>query len=206
MAIDKQIRANRRTGPKGGGPRTTATPRPGRDTLGRGLAAERIVLEGEDAAGFAGLRERLAFEFDPQSATEWFLVERLAGLVWRLARIPAFEAALFAWISHQQAEAHDAAGVSVGEVFFAGDRRALAPAEAGGAAARQRHRQRRVGRTLEALMAKADPLGKLARHECNLMRQLERTLQELGTRRRGGASWGRAHPNGAHKTPAAASN
>jgi hypothetical protein len=57
-------------------------------------------------------------------------------------------------------------------------------------------------------MTKTDPLGKLARYESNLMRQLERTLHELGTRigRRGGVTWGRAHHNGARKAPASASN
>jgi hypothetical protein len=45
-------------------------------------------------AQFDLLRADLMEQYQPQSVTESELVDRLAGLTWRLRRIPAFEAAL----------------------------------------------------------------------------------------------------------------
>jgi hypothetical protein len=201
MATEKQMRANRRNAAESTGPRTVAGKLiASRNALTHGLTAEQVILEGEDAARFEALRAALVFEFEPEGPTEVFLVERLTSLTWRLGRVPAFEAGLFAWVSHQQAEAHDLAGVSLGEFFFSGDRRALAPPKTGGSS---RNRQRRIGRTLEVLTSKTDPLGRLARYEGHLMRQVERTLKELGTRigKRGGVIW-RRNLNGGRRAAA----
>jgi hypothetical protein len=51
-------------------------------------------LEGEDAEQFDPLRAQLEAEFDPNSVIERELVDRLAGLLWRLRRVPVLEAAL----------------------------------------------------------------------------------------------------------------
>ena len=54
-----------------------------------------LIIVGEDADDFDELRAELMDEYDPQSALECELVERLAGILWRLRRVPFFEAAIF---------------------------------------------------------------------------------------------------------------
>jgi hypothetical protein len=64
------------------------------NSLKYGFASQDIVLEGKDSDQFDALRARLQLEFDLETALERELVNRLAGLMWRLRRVPVFEAAL----------------------------------------------------------------------------------------------------------------
>jgi hypothetical protein len=57
-----------------------------------GLSAKAIVLEGEDPGQFEALRAGLEKDFKPDSVVEGELVEQLAGLFWRLRRVPQLEA------------------------------------------------------------------------------------------------------------------
>jgi hypothetical protein len=62
--------------------------------LKHGLTSQEIVIGDEDPRQFDQLREGLNADFEPQTTIERELVERLAGLLWRLRRVPVFEAAL----------------------------------------------------------------------------------------------------------------
>jgi hypothetical protein len=53
-----------------------------------------LIIVGENADDFDQLRAELMAEHDPQSVLETELVERLAGILWRLRRVPSFEAAI----------------------------------------------------------------------------------------------------------------
>jgi hypothetical protein len=53
-----------------------------------------VVIGGEDLAQFDELRAELMEQYDPESALECELIERMTGLLWRLRRVPAFEAAI----------------------------------------------------------------------------------------------------------------
>ena len=64
------------------------------NALTHGFSSQEIVLEGESADQFDALRAQYQAEFDPNSAIERELVDRLAVLQWRLRRVPVFEAAL----------------------------------------------------------------------------------------------------------------
>jgi len=64
------------------------------NALKHGFSSQEIVVEGEDADEFDALRIQLTTEFAPDSIIERELVDRLAGLLWRLRRVPLFEAAL----------------------------------------------------------------------------------------------------------------
>ena len=195
MATDKQIRANRANAIKSTGPRTEAGKQASsRNAVRHGLTAEHVVIDSEDPADFDALRASLRAEFEPQGPTEGFLIDRLAGLVWRLNRVPGFEAGLFTWMAHLQAETHDTGGVVFADLYFAGDHRALpAPPAHAGRGTQARHQTRVVGRALEGMLSSTDPLGKLARYEGQLMRALGRTLAELRTLQagRGAARRGR---------------
>src|SRR5918992_2030133 len=134
MASERQIRANRRNALKSTGPRTAAgKAASSRNALRHGLTAHQVVIEGEDPARFDALRHRFFGEFRPVGPMEEFLVERLAGLAWRLRRVPLFEAALLAWIAHRQAETHGPTGIMLGDVFLSSEACTLAeiPQETG---------------------------------------------------------------------------
>jgi hypothetical protein len=94
MASERQMLANRANAEKSTGPKTRAGKHnSSRNALKHGLTAETIVVGDEDPAKFEELRARLEREFQPETAIECLLVDRLAADAWRLLRIPVFEAA-----------------------------------------------------------------------------------------------------------------
>ena len=96
MTSDKQLHANRANATKSPGPRSPAGRARSRlNSRKHGLTAKMLIIVGEDADDFDELRAELMDEYDPQSALECELVERLAGILWRLRRVPFFEAAIF---------------------------------------------------------------------------------------------------------------
>ena len=69
----------------------------GRNAVTHGLTSYSGLLPGEKLEDFSDLRDRVFAELAPDSAIEIELAERIASLLWRLRRVPAFEAALLAW-------------------------------------------------------------------------------------------------------------
>jgi hypothetical protein len=95
MASDKQLQANRANAKKSTGPRSQGGKSRSRlNSRKHGLTAKTLIIVGECADDFDQLRAELMDEHDPQSALEAELVERLAGILWRLRRVPFFEAAI----------------------------------------------------------------------------------------------------------------
>ena len=95
MASDKQLEANRANARNSTGP--SSPEGKGRSRLNsrkHGLTAKTLIIVGENADDFDKLRAELMDDHDPQSALECELVERLAGILWRLRRVPFFEAAI----------------------------------------------------------------------------------------------------------------
>lgn len=66
----------------------------GANILKPAISSDRIVICGEDAEQFERLILEFERQYEPQTAVERELVERLVGLTWRIHRVPAFEAAL----------------------------------------------------------------------------------------------------------------
>jgi hypothetical protein len=64
------------------------------NALRHGLTAKNIVIGDEDPKEFEDLRAKLEHDLQPKTALEIELLERLAGLLWRLRRVPAIEAAI----------------------------------------------------------------------------------------------------------------
>jgi hypothetical protein len=116
-----------------------------------GLTAKTIVIGDEDPAQFELLRKALEERFKPRSVMERELTERLAGIAWRLRRIPAFEAAI---LETRCAQADD-----------------YVPSWGRDAPI--------IGHALIRDGQNNDALGKLARHEAALMSQLTKTLKAL---------------------------
>ena len=95
MTSDKQLHANRANATKSTGPRSQAGKARSRlNSRKHGLTAKMLIIVGENADDFDQLRAELMAEHDPQSTLECELVERLAGILWRLRRVPFFEAAI----------------------------------------------------------------------------------------------------------------
>ena len=106
MASSKQqLEANRANAKKSTGPRSQGGKARSRlNSRKHGLTAKTLVIGDEDPAQFDKLRAEVMEQYDPQSALERELVERLSSLLWRLRRIPAFEAAI---IDARRAEVDD---------------------------------------------------------------------------------------------------
>ena len=95
MASKKQLEANKANAKRSTGPKSQLGKTRSRlNSWKHGLTAETLIIGGEDEARFKELRAELMQQHDPQSALEAELVERLAGILWRLRRVPFFEAAI----------------------------------------------------------------------------------------------------------------
>lgn len=189
MASERQKRANRLNALKSTGPRTEAgKARSAQNAFRHGLSAQEIVVEGEAVAGFEALRGAIALELNPVDTLEQLLADRLAGLLWRLRRIPAFEAALLSWIDEHGRDTRRVTSVRLGSVLLSADLSAGTPPSADDALLK--HARRSLGRTVSIAFGDADLLNKLGRYEKDLMRQVERTLAEFD-RARGRARFGR---------------
>ena len=102
MATDKQLQANRANATKSTGPRSQAGKARSRlNSWKHGLSAKLIMIVGEKADDFDRLRANLLDEYQPQSALECEMVERLTIILWRLRRVPSFEVAILD-ARHQQ--------------------------------------------------------------------------------------------------------
>ena len=160
MASDKQLSANTSNAKQSTGPRSQSGKARSRlNSRKHGLTAKTLVIGDEDPAQFDKLRLELMEEYDPQSALECELVERLSSLLWRLRRIPAFEAAI---IDARRAEVE-----SDVLKWLELKRRGLT------------EEALKVRALSDALIQDGDALGKLARHETTLMHAFTKTLQML---------------------------
>ena len=106
MATERQIAANRLNAQRCTGPKTLeGKAAVSRNAVTHGLTSYSGLLPGEKLEDFSDLRARVFAELAPASAIETELAERIASLLWRLRRVPAFEAALLAWTNACKEEA-----------------------------------------------------------------------------------------------------
>jgi hypothetical protein len=105
MATERQIAANRVNATRGGPKTPEGKAAVSRNAVTHGLTSYSGLLPGEKLEDFSGLRARVFAELAPGSAIEIELAERIASLLWRLRRVPAFEAALLAWTHACKAKA-----------------------------------------------------------------------------------------------------
>src|SRR5262249_51559466 len=174
------IQANRENAKKSTGPRTQRGKAYSRfNSRKHGLTAKTLITVGECADDFEALRAELVEEYDPQSHLEIELVERLAGILWRLRRVPLFEAAIVdarhaglerwqlnrIYGSSEDSDDDDEQDSEGGtkEDEEVSDWKASV----------------HLGQALVNDAASGDALGKLARHETMLMNAFNKTLQAI---------------------------
>lgn len=97
MSFEKQITANIKNSKRSAGPRTEKGKQASRmNSRALGLTAKQVVIKGEDPAEFERVLQGLIDEYAPRTILEQQLIQQLAGYLWRLNRIPVFEASIFA--------------------------------------------------------------------------------------------------------------
>ncbi len=204
MTSQRQVDANRRNAQLSTGPKRDEGKEISRlNALKHGMTAETIIIEGEEPAEFDALRAKLFHDFNPCSALEVELTQRLAGLLWRLRRIPAFEAALFEFQRTKFVDSRDNADdparspwIKIAESYGMALRQTqpeVSPAadkpdpvelseqvgeeKKGEDTGRKKFAQ--LGQSLAGNAQILDAFGKLTRYETGLARAVERTIQQL---------------------------
>lgn len=165
MTSERQILANRLNALQSSGPKTAdgrAVSR--RNALKHGLTARSLVIEGEHPKQFEELRTELVIAYTPQGLVEEQLVDMMAGLLWRLRRVPALEAATFAWMQrcHRPQVLSEPHSDGVHKVQ-----------------GKVRHKKQSLGRAVFHLVRDGDLLDKMNRYETHLMMQLGRVAAAL---------------------------
>src|SRR5680860_326204 len=95
MTSPRQIRANRENAKKSSGPRSDlGKARASLNAISHGLTAKHVVLPGENPEEFQILLDGLIDEYNPETVLARQLILQLAGLLWRLRRIPTLERAV----------------------------------------------------------------------------------------------------------------
>lgn len=92
MTTRRQAEANRQNALRSTGPRTPeGRAASSRNAVRHGVLSNNFVAEHEDHDTFQRLLEGLVAEFEPETAIESLLVERLAMLFWRERRLAVAE-------------------------------------------------------------------------------------------------------------------
>ena len=154
MSSQSQIDANRINAQKSTGPRTPeGKARSRRNGLLHGLTAKTCMLDGEDPASLTDLVDKLSEKYLPQDTEEDFLVERMAKARCRYNRIMPLEAGIF-------------------NIRLSVDQ---APKEVVEALSQEGQRAWAYLRDANG----GNALTKLARYETTLLREYDRSRQEL---------------------------
>jgi hypothetical protein len=183
MTSEKQLNANRANATKSTGPRSQAGKARSRlNSRKHGLTAKMLIIVDENVDDFDQLRAELIDEHDPKSVLECELVERLAGILWRLRRVPFFEAAIID-ARHDQVsrdkyvnEKFNSAKYNLGVSFEPEQQNGRDEKDE---EAVDREAAVHFGRALINDAVRSDALGKLGRHEATLMNAFTKTLQML---------------------------
>ena len=154
MASQSQTDANRRNAQKSTGPKTPeGKAKSRRNGLQHGLTATTCMLDDEDPRALLDLLADIREKFDPQDTDEDFLIERMAKARCRYNRIMPIEAAIF-------------------NLRLVVDKAPDPLMEAQGASCQRAWAYMRDANGGNAL-------SKLARYETSLLREYDRSRQEL---------------------------
>jgi hypothetical protein len=177
MATDKQIAANRRNAQRSTGPKTVeGKAHSSRNALVHGMTAKRLLIDGESPEDYEALKAGIWEEFEIVGTLEEEVANRLVQIMFRLRRVPAFEAAILQWLDRFNSCMHNdddglLPGVPMTRIDHPGEDAPLEELLAYG--------NEKLGRTLEKMMKSGDMLGRIAGYEMRLVRLYRETLVEL---------------------------
>jgi hypothetical protein len=96
ISLEKRA-ANRRNASKSTGPKTQeGKRRSSKNALVIGVFSNEVLIPGDDVEQFRKFRMALCNDLQPEGAAEYLLVENMICAAWRLRRLAAVEAGLFA--------------------------------------------------------------------------------------------------------------
>jgi len=167
MASERQIEANRLNAQASTGPRTIeGKVQSSRNAVKHGLTARGGLLADEDPEEYIRLYREVINDLRPEDEAQLQLAERIFSLMWRLARVPRFEAALLA---HFEARATGLSSSISRSTWIEGERRIRSDGEV---------RQLILGQTIKDFLETG--IGeKLGRYETGMLRHLSILLKEL---------------------------
>jgi hypothetical protein len=192
----KRVHANKENAKASTGPRTLAGKAvASMNALQHGALSGAVILPGEDPADLAALEQGLRLDLAPQGAYEGELVRIVTRDLWRLRRIGRAEDGVYAraWAREiAEAARADASQYEVYEdplrIDFGGkltitDEQAHDEALGrAGAARRVAEAEGQLAARVHCDSASGEPLGRLARYEGALRREIFRCLHELERR------------------------
>ncbi len=96
MSSDREITANRLNAKRSTGPRSPAgKTKSSMNALTHGLTGRNVLLPGEDPSDFDSFREAVLANLHISGALEGALSDMIVAYLWRLDRVPKFEAMLY---------------------------------------------------------------------------------------------------------------
>lgn len=97
MASPQTIASNRANAQKSTGPASPeGKAKVSHNALKTGLTGRTVLLPSDDVAAYQAHVERIFAQYSPESDDEKRLTESITGTLWRLERIPALEAGIYA--------------------------------------------------------------------------------------------------------------
>jgi hypothetical protein len=180
MVSASQLSANRANAKSSTGPTTPSGKKRSRmNAVKHGLSAKEITVVGERPEEFDAFRDGLFADHKPASALERELIDRLAGLLWRLRRLPIVEAGLLNRVT--DCSYPDSSDLSDAELLrriqVAERTISITPGERNLSQAFQQLGV--TGQTDAELLRRVEMLNNLARYEASLMNGVTKTLTLL---------------------------
>ncbi|MBT4977402.1 MAG: hypothetical protein HOM86_08680 [Gemmatimonadetes bacterium] len=188
MTTEKQIIANQLNAQKSTGPRTPEGKERTRwNSLRHGLTATEPILSDEQLAGFAALQRELRDHYQPVGPIETGWVESLVSILWRLERIPRFEACILEENYHEERVRASRSG-AMSEELEALQRTLVGPSTEKHQAAQATKEAARSTQPISAIGFMVDARGKnvlekLTRYERDLFNKMFRLTKELDARK-----------------------
>lgn len=154
MATESQIAANQLNALRSTGPRSPeGKESSSQNAIKHGLTARKaVVLPDEKEDEFLALRQSLRAQYAPLDPLRQILVDTLAANLWRLQRVPHFEAMLLqaSPTSHSDSDEPRSVDVAVQQL-----------------------------QALRDFVLPKDVLGKISRHEAHLLREIQHLMKVL---------------------------
>ncbi len=146
-----------------------------RNSLKHGFTAQEILISREDPAEYASFQQQLFDELQPKNVSEAELVDRLTATLWRVRRVPRFEAAIFSWLRQTHIDGDIALESDPLETSW----ESMTGSKRASRVSRDTTQLMLTGRTLESAFKGKSLFLKLSFYETRLLRQSQQLMAQL---------------------------